>query len=150
MKKANFVIAAIFAAFGVAIIAVALGYPPSNHGVPGPGVFPLIIGGLTIFCSATLAVATARMKREDDVAIKLLSPDALRVYVTMGGLAVYLALMPMIGFVVTTSVMLTLFCKWFSKKAWWVCALIGVVFSVCVFALFGFVLNVPMRFGLLI
>lgn len=150
MKKANYIVAGIFAAFGAVIMTVALGFPPSNHGVPGPGVFPIIIGALTLFCSATLALSTARMKKEDDVPIKLLGPDALRVYVTMGGLVVYLTLMPMLGFVVTTIVMLTLLIKWFSKKAWWLSALIAAIFTVAIFALFGYVLNVPMSFGLLI
>ena len=150
MKKANYVVSGIFALFGAALIAIALGFPPSSHGVPGPGVFPIIVGALTLICSATLALVTTFRMREEDVPLKLLTRDALNVYITMGGLIVYLVLMPMLGFVVTTSVMLTLFIKWFSKKAWWVCALIGVLFSAGVFALFGFVLHVPMRFGLLI
>ncbi|MFA6690250.1 MAG: tripartite tricarboxylate transporter TctB family protein [Sphaerochaetaceae bacterium] len=150
MKKTNFIVSGVFAAFAIIIIVIAAGYPPSNHGVPGPGLFPILIACLILISALTLTIHTIRMPKEKDVAVDLKSRNVLNVYVTMAGLIVYVVLLPKVGFIVTTAVMLTLYIKWFGKYPWWKSLLIGVIFSVAVFLLFGYVLNVPMRFGLLI
>lgn len=150
MKKANFIVSGVFAAFAIVIIAISLGYPPSNHGVPGPGMFPILIAGLILISALTLALLTLRMPKEKDTQIDLKSKNVLNVYITMAGLIVYAITFPLIGFIVTSSIMLTLYIKWFGKRSWWKCILIGVLFSIGIFLLFGSVLNVPMRFGLLI
>ncbi|ADY13544.1 tripartite tricarboxylate transporter TctB family protein [Sphaerochaeta globosa] len=150
MKKANFIVSGVFAAFAIVIIAISLGYPPSNHGVPGPGMFPILIAGLILISALTLALLTLRMPKEKDTEIDLKSKNVLNVYITMAGLIVYAITFPLIGFIVTSSIMLTLYIKWFGKRSWWKCILIGVLFSIGIFLLFGSVLNVPMRFGLLI
>lgn len=150
MKKANYVISGGFTLFALAIIFLSRSYPPSNHGVPGPRMFPLIIATLIILSSAILFFNTLKMKPEDDKAVDLTSKSVLNVYVTIAGLIVYITLLPLLGFISTTSVMLLLFFKWFSSYAWWKCLLISVLFSVGIWLLFGMVLNVPMRYGVLI
>jgi len=150
MKKANFIVSGVFAAFAIFIIAISMGYPPSNHGVPGPGMFPILIASLILISALVLVIQTLRMPKTGDTAIDLKSKNVLNVYITMAGLIVYIVLMPMIGFIVATSIMLVLYIKWFSKRPWWKCILISVVFTIAIFLLFGSVLNVPMRFGLLI
>ncbi len=127
-----------------------MGYPPSNHGVPGPGMFPILIASLILISALVLVIQTLRMPKTGDTAIDLKSKNVLNVYITMTGLIVYIVLMPMIGFIVATSIMLVLYIKWFGKRPWWECILISVVFTIAIFLLFGSVLNVPMRFGLLI
>lgn len=150
MKKANFIVSGVFAVFAIIIIAISLGYPPSNHGVPGPGMFPIIIACLILLSALILVIQTLRMPKERDTSIDLKSKNVLNVYITMAGLVVYVVLLPLVGFIVTTSIMLLLYIKWFSKRSWWKCILISVLFTVGIFMLFGSVLNVPMRFGLLI
>jgi len=150
MKKANFIVSGVFAAFAIVIIAISLGYPPSNHGVPGPGMFPILIAGLILISALTLALLTLRMPKEKDTQIDLKSKNVLNVYITMAGLIVYAITFPLIGFIVTTSIMLVLYIKWFGKRPWWKCILISLLFTIAIFFLFGSVLNVPMRFGLLI
>lgn len=150
MKKANFVVSGIFAAFALVVIFIAKGYPPSNHGVPGPGMFPIIIAVLMLISSIVLFINTLRMPTTGDTEIDLKSRSILNVYVSMGGLILYIVLLPMLGFVSTTSVMLSLFIKWFSKRPWWKSILIAVLFTVGIYLLFGTVLNVPMRFGFIL
>ena len=108
---------------------------------------PLIIA---VIISAALFINTLRMKPEDDVPVDLTSRNVLNVYITIAGLIVYITLLPLLGFITTTSIMLLLFFKWFSKYAWWKCLLISVLFTVGIWLLFGIVLNVPMRYGVLI
>ena len=150
MKKANFIVSGTFTLFAIIIIGISLGYPPSNHGVPGPGMFPIIIASLIIVSAVTLVIQTLRMPKENDSAVDLSSKNVLNVYVSMAGLIVYAVLLPMLGFLSTTTVMLVLFIKWFSKRPWWKSILISVLFTLVIFLLFGSVLNVPMRFGLLL
>ncbi|MFA5448375.1 MAG: tripartite tricarboxylate transporter TctB family protein [Sphaerochaeta sp.] len=150
MKKANFIVSGLFAAFALVVIFIAKGYPPSNHGVPGPGMFPILIASLILISSVILFIFTLRMPQRTDDTIDLKSRSIINVYVTMAGLILYIAVLPLIGFVTSTSIMLILYMKWFSKRPLWKCVLISVLFTVGIFLLFGNVLNVPIRFGLLI
>lgn len=150
MKKANYIVSGMFTLFAILIIVISTGYPPSNHGVPGPGMFPIIIAVLIIVSSATLAVTTLRMPKEQDSTVDLTSKNVLNVYISMAGLLVYFVLLPLVGFLTTTSCMLLLYIRWFSKRPWWKCITISLLFTVAIFLLFGSVLNVPMRFGLLL
>lgn len=150
MRKANFIASGIFTAFALCIIIIASQYPPSNHGVPGPGMFPIIIASLIILSAIALMMVTLKMGKEDDAEVDLKSKNIINVYITMTGLIIYLVLLPMLGFVSTTFVMLLLYIKWYSKRAWWKCIVISLVFTLAIFLLFGTVLNVPMRFGLII
>lgn len=150
MKKANIFIAILFALLGVIIIAISMTYPPSKHGVPGPGVFPIIIGVIILLASATLMIKTVIVSEKIPDIKKIFGSEFFNVFITMGGLVVYLVFMPMIGFIVSTAILLVLFIRWFAKKSWWLSGLIGILFTLGVFALFSLVLNVPMSFGLLI
>ncbi|MDD3903640.1 MAG: tripartite tricarboxylate transporter TctB family protein [Sphaerochaeta sp.] len=150
MRKANFIVAGVFIAFAIAIIAISLGYPPSNHGVPGPGMFPIIIASLIIFSAVVLIIATLKMKESQNTKVDLTSKNVVNVYITMAGLVVYFLLLPNVGFITTTTIMLVLYIKWFSKRPWWKCILISILFTLAIFFLFGSVLNVPMRYGFLI
>ncbi len=150
MRKANFIVSGVFAVFAIVIIAISLTFPPSNHGVPGPGMFPIIIASLILVSALSLAIKTLTMNKEEDTAIDLKSKNILNVYVTMVGMIVYFVLLPLIGFVVTTTVMLILYIKWYGKRSWLKTILIAVIFVLAIFFLFGSVLNVPMRFGILI
>jgi putative tricarboxylic transport membrane protein len=90
------------------------------------------------------------MGKEADTSVDLKSKNVMNVYVTMVGLILYFILLPLVGFVTTSIVMLILYIKWFSKRPWWKTILISVIFVLAIFFLFGSVLNVPMRFGMLI
>jgi len=150
MRKANFIASGVFTAFAIFIITISSKYPPSNHGVPGPGMFPIIIASLIIVSAIALVVVTVKSRAIDDTEVDLKSKNIINVYITMTGLIIYLLLLPIVGFVSTTFVMLLLYVKWFSKRSWWKCIIISLVFTLAIFFLFGTVLNVPMRFGLLI
>ncbi len=150
MRKANFIASGVFIAFAIFIITISSQYPPSNHGVPGPGMFPIIIASLIIVSAIALVVVTVKSSALKDTQVDLKSKNIINVYITMTGLIIYLVLLPLLGFVSTTFVMLLLYLKWYSKRAWWKCVTISLVFTLAIFFLFGTVLNVPIRFGLLI
>jgi putative tricarboxylic transport membrane protein len=105
---------------------------------------------LIIIAALTLFFTTLKMTESQDTAIDLVSPKIMNVYITMVGLIVYVILLPNVGFISTTSVMLYLFIKWFSKRPWWKCIIISLTFTLAIYGLFGSVLNVPMRYGFLV
>ena len=150
MRKANFIVSGVFAAFAIIIITIASQYPPSNHGVPGPGMFPIIIASLILLSAVSLVLVTLKSGSKMDTEIDLKSKNIINVYITMTGLIIYTILLPMVGFVTMTFIMLLLYIKWFSRRAWWKCIGISLVFTLGIFFLFGSVLNVPMRYGFLI
>lgn len=150
MRKANLIASGIFTAFAIFIITLASKYPPSNHGVPGPGMFPIIIASLIIVSAVALVIVTLKAGSKEDAEIDLKSKNIINVYITMTGLIIYTILLPKLGFVSMTFVMLTLYIKWFSKRPWWKCLVISLLFTLTIFFLFGSVLNVPMRFGYII
>ncbi|MDT4762781.1 tripartite tricarboxylate transporter TctB family protein [Sphaerochaeta sp. PS] len=150
MRKANFIVSGVFTAFALLIIALSLTFPPSNHGVPGPGIFPFIIAALIIISAVALLITTLIAGPKLDSKIDLRSKNIINVYITMAGLVVYTVLLPMVGFITTTTVMLYLYIRWFSKRSWWKCAVISLLFTLAIYFLFGLVLNVPMRFGLVL
>lgn len=150
MKKGNFVAAAIGFVFGVFVLIEAFLLPKGTNGVPGPGLFPIIISAIMILSSVALFLRSLKMKAEEDIEIHPFSDDSKRVYLVMAVLLVYLVVMPYVGFCVTTFVLMSALVKWFSAKKIVPCLLISAVVTAAVYLIFSKVLNVPLDFGLLI
>lgn len=150
MKKGNFITAGVFALFAVLVILQSMSFPAGKDGIPGPGFFPIAIAILMLLAAASLTITTLRMKPEEDTAIGMLSDDNKRVYVCMAILVLYLLVMPYVGFCTTSFVLLFGLIKWFGNYRLPSCALLSAAVVVPLFLVFSYVLNVPLRFGLLI
>lgn len=151
MKKANFIMSAIFGVLGLAIIIIAFGYPKASDygtGVPGPGLWPIVISCVMLFCSGLLVLKSLKMQPEDDKPVVLWSVGSRRVYICMVILMVYTLLLKPIGFIIDTFALEFIFLQWFAKKKWYKTALISAVITMSVYCVFKFVLNVSMGFGL--
>ncbi len=152
MKKGNLVLAAVCAVLGVGIIAVALGYPKAadyGTGVPGPGLWPIVISIVLLACTALLLLKTLRMSPEKDTKIELWTTGTRRVYVTMGILVVYLIVLPFLGFIISTFVLELIFLQWFAKKNPIITVVISAAITMVVYCAFRFLLNVPVNtFGI--
>lgn len=150
MKKASIVAAILSFAFGIFIMAIAMTFPKSSNGVPGPGMFPIIIALIIMISSIAVLINSLKIKENNDKEIKFLSADSKRAYITMAILVVYLIVMPLVGFCVSTFCLMFAMIKWFSKKNIIHCALISLIITVVIFFIFNKLLNVPLHFGLLI
>lgn len=152
MKKGNLVLAAVCAVLGVGIIAVALGYPKAadyGTGVPGPGLWPIVISIVLLGCTALLLLKTLKMSPEKDTKIELWTTGTRRVYVTMGILVVYLIVLPFLGFIISTFVLELIFIQWFAKKNPIITVVIAAAITMVVYCAFRFLLNVPVNtFGI--
>lgn len=152
MKKGNLVLSAVCAVLGVGIIAVALGYPKAadyGTGVPGPGLWPIVISIVLLACTALLLLKTLRMSPEKDTKIELWTTGTRRVYITMGILLVYLIVLPFLGFIISTFVLELIFIQWFAKKNPIITVVIAAAITMVVYCAFRFLLNVPVNtFGI--
>lgn len=152
MKKINFIFAGICAALGVIIIAVASTYPTAadyGTGVPGPGLWPIVISVILLLCAAFLIVKSLKLKPEQDTKVELMNEGSRRVYVTIAILFGYLLVLEFLGFIIATTVMEFVFIQWFAKKKPWITLLISAVVTLVIYAVFQYVLSVPVgSFGI--
>ena len=149
MKKANIVTGLIVIVAALAVIAYTyFTFPGSVKGVPGPGVFPILIAAMMLCCGVIVLVDALRSGSEE--AIVLLDKDNIRVYITMGILVVYVLMIQMLGFVVSSTIFMTGMIRWFSGRKIPYCAAWGLGLSAVVYCAFTYMLKVSLNFGLLI
>lgn len=152
MKKINLVVAAVCAILGITVIAIASGYPTAEFygtGAPGPGLWPICIAGVLLFCSVILVVRTLRMKPEDNEPVAIWGEGPIRAYLSMIAMIVYVIILPILGFLPTTFVMMTGFVKWFSRGKLSKSVIISLIVTFAVYFVFKSFLNVPIDFGLI-
>ncbi|MDR1533751.1 MAG: tripartite tricarboxylate transporter TctB family protein [Planctomycetota bacterium] len=149
MKKGNLIAAAAFAALAAFIIWESREFPASKGNVPGPAVFPVAIAVLMLLSAAALAFTTLCRFSGEERKLDLLRPDCLRVYLCMGVLMIYAALVPLIGFLTLSVPTLIVFIRWFGGYRLRVCALSSLAVNGVIYLVFSELLHVPFRFGFL-
>ena len=153
MKKMNLIFAAICAAIGILLIALAAGYPTAadyGTGVPGPGLWPIVISAVMLAMAALLVIKSVKLPADKDVAVPMWNEGTKRVYITMGILFAYVAVLEFLGFIIATTVMEAIFLHWFAKKKPWITAVLALVITLVIYCVFQYVLNVPVgSFGIL-
>jgi Tripartite tricarboxylate transporter TctB family. len=149
MKKGNYIAAALFAALAGYVIWECSGFPPSKGGVPGPGIFPIIIAIIMLMASISLIMTTLRMRPEEDKPLNLASVGNKRVYLTMIVMIAYLLILPEVGFVATSAILMFALVQWFGRYSFIKCALWSLGIPCIIYFVFSEVLLVPFRFGFL-
>ena len=79
--------------------------------------------------------------------IDVWSAGPKRVYLYMAILIVYVFLLPTTGFIPVTIVMMFVFVQWFAKYKWYTTLGISVLVTILIYAVFRFLLDVPIDFG---
>ena len=148
MKKGNLAAAAFFAALAIFVFWEIRGFPGGRKGVPGPAVFPEIIAVLMLMACISLVITTVRMTPEEDRPLRLLSNDSMRVYLSMVILVAYIILIPILGFCISSTLMLFGFIMWFGRYSFPVCLVTSGAITGIIFFVFSEILNVPFRFGM--
>ena len=148
MKSANIVASLGFIAFAIIVIAYThTVFPSGSHGVPGPGVFPIMVSSVMLLAGLTILFNHLRLKESEP--ILWFQKDSIRVYITMGIMIVYAFLTPIVGFFVTTFIFLVLIIKWFSKRSVLYSSAYALGITGFVYVSFSIILRVPLRFGFL-
>lgn len=149
MKKGNLIFTGIFSLLAVLVIFVSSSYPKGQDGIPGPGFFPILIAILMLLGCASLLITSLKMDEQEDISLELSSKDNRRVYLTMAILVAYVAVMPVVGFCLTSFLFLSGMIRWFGKYSMGKCCMISAVIVALIYGIFGMVLHVSLRFGLL-
>ena len=153
MKKINLIFSGICAAIGIFLIVLAAGYPTAadyGTGVPGPGLWPIVISAFMLALAALLVMKTIKMPAEKNVDVPMWNEGTKRVYITMGILFAYTLVLEFLGFIIATTIMEAIFIQWFAKKKPWITAIISLVVTLVIYVVFQYVLNVPVgSFGIL-
>ncbi|WP_428770856.1 tripartite tricarboxylate transporter TctB family protein [Treponema sp. HNW] len=150
MKKADLITGSVFAFFSLLVISASYRFPVAKDGVPGPGTWPIIIAAVMLFASILIIVQGLKNAQTEDKAVDIASADSIRVYVSMVSLIAYLLLMNVLGFVISTIIMLFLFIKRLGNYKWHKTLFVSAVVTAVVYGVFKYVLKVPFRFGFLL
>ena len=152
MKKINLIFSGICAAIGIFLIVLAAGYPTAadyGTGVPGPGLWPIVISAFMLALAALLVMKTIKMPAEKNVDVPMWNEGTKRVYITMGILFAYTLVLQFLGFIIATTIMEAVFIQWFAKKKPWLTAVFAVGITLVIYLVFQYVLNVPVgSFGI--
>ncbi len=112
MKKNDIVFGAIFAALGIFIFTQTLFYPSLEKGHPGPGLFPNLLAVLFIIFGGILILKARKPPapgEEEPV------PSARRkvsnAFLVLGVVVVYVAVVDLLGFLVTSAILLFILMK---------------------------------------
>ena len=147
MRKAHLISSIIFILLSVVILYFSNELPSSRRGIPGPAVWPIIISCAMLTSGLFFFIKTLRSEDREDLI--LFNKNNIRVYVTMGVLVLYFFCMNLIGFVVSSLVLMFGLFTWYghfslANRLLFSCAIVGIVYCV-----FNYALNVPFRFGIL-
>jgi putative tricarboxylic transport membrane protein len=152
MKKMNLIFSGICAAIGVFLIVLAAGYPTAadyGTGVPGPGLWPIVISAVMLAMAALLVMKSVKMPAEKNVDVPMWNEGTKRVYITMAILFVYCLALEFLGFLISTVILEFFFIQWFAKKKPWLTAIFAVGITLVIYLVFQYVLNVPVgSFGI--
>lgn len=153
MKKINLIFSGICAVIGILLIVLAAGYPTAadyGTGVPGPGLWPIVISAFMLTLAALLVMKSIKMPAEKNVDVPMWNEGTKRVYITIGILFAYTLVLEFLGFIIATTIMEAIFIQWFAKKKPWITAIISLVVTLVIYVVFQYVLNVPVgSFGIL-
>lgn len=151
--------ALILLAFAGGYIWGGLSLPPhySYQGVPGPSVFPTLLGITMGLLAAWLLVFPEESSPEESSRVETtLTRAALRerlwaswrFYLMWSLLISYAFLMPNVGFWLSSTLLLILFILLLGEKRWYVAIFVAVFFTTALYFLFVKVLQVSLPAGI--
>lgn len=149
MKKIANVIACFFIAVSVYAYAAAGSFPPGSNGALGPGFFPRVLAVLVVFLSV-LELAGSRKAQvpEGQEEVTLFKKENLNVWISLGGVIVYIWSLKVIGFKIMTPVYLFSMLLFFKVKNKFVLAGVPVGVTVSLYFIFSVLLHVQLPRGL--
>jgi putative tricarboxylic transport membrane protein len=128
---------------------VKLGIGPVNN--PGPGFFPLVIGGVLSLLSITLFIRTlwADIGRESKITFWKEKRSWEKVLFSLLALIFYLIFLNYLGYLLTTFLFIIYLLKFIGKKGWLTSVLMAILIAASSYALFQMGLGVSLPKGLI-
>lgn len=149
MRKSNIIASVAFVIFALVVIGYTQStFPAGRHGVPGPGIFPILVSIIMVL--AGLVIILHYIRNKENTPIAWLEDGTKRAYMAIGVMTAYVILAPIVGFFTTTFAFLILTVKWFSKKGWIYTLVVSALVVAFIYVSFSVVLRVPLQFGFII
>lgn len=122
----------------------AYNMPRGDLASPGPGMFPLGVGGLWVIASVVVAIE-AIVSEQDAGSLGLPRGYELRqVLIFMGTLVAFIAVLPLLGFVISASLYAAGCLKSLGSYSWLRAGAYGVTMGIGTTLLFGQILAMPL------
>ncbi|QGU94723.1 hypothetical protein GOM49_06085 [Clostridium bovifaecis] len=148
MKKADIISAILFLIFAALVIISTSQFPDfSGEGVTGPDFFPRVLGIILIVLSILLFINAILSK--DNGKTGLFDKAAIRAYITIGAVLIYVVLMNILGFIIVNFLFLFGLIRYYGLKNYLKVALTSVVGTAGIYCIFKILLAVPLPTGLL-
>lgn len=149
--------AATFIAVGVGYEMMALSMPLGGFGSPGPGLFPVIVGGVLILTSVACLIQNVVSAEPpapllDDAGGPPLvrgKGSALKAWLLIGSLILYVIALKPLGFPVALTLLLLASIRLFGYRNWPRAAALAVFMTVLAYIAFIVWLKVPLPLGIL-
>ncbi len=147
--------AAVFLAVGVGYEAMALSMPLGGFGSPGPGLFPMLVGGALIATAAACLVqnlcsaapAAASIDQSDQAAEGRIEHG--KAWLLVAALILYVAALKPIGFPVALTLLLMASVRIFGYANWLRNFAMSLLMTIIAYVVFIVWLKVPLPLGIL-
>ena len=125
----------------------------SLPGVPGPTVFPIILGTAMAAAALWLLILPGQPDKEKKESSETVGRPRFRknwrFYLMWALLIAYVLLLPQLGFIICSVVLLAAFFFLLGEKRWHLAIAIAVVFSLGIYFLFAKALQINLPMGIL-
>ena len=149
MKKNDVIFGGIFVALGIFILTQTFSYPSLEKGHPGPGLFPNLLALLFIIFSGVL-ILKARRPSPQTEEISETSSGSRKVsnaFFVLGVVALFVAIVNSVGFLVTSGVLLFVLMKKLGVSIL-KSAIATVLVTLFINLMFSKILRVPLPLGI--
>jgi hypothetical protein len=147
--------AGAFLAFGIGYEAMALSMPLGGFGSPGPGLFPVIVGGALILTAGACLVQNLVSSAPPAVAIdEAAAPvratvEPHKAWLLIAALILYVIALKPVGFPVALTLLLMASVRIFGYVRWLRNLALSLVMTVIAYVVFIVWLKVPLPLGIL-
>jgi putative tricarboxylic transport membrane protein len=148
MKKFDTISGLFLLILSIIICTASLRLHVGTFRAPGPGLFPLVTGGvLAVF--SVLILLEARKKAEGLIPFWTPGADIKAIFLSFLVILIYALLLERLGFLASTLVFFLLISRFVSGHRWATAVLFAVVASVATYSVFKFLLRSPLPPGIL-
>ena len=118
-----------------------------SHGQPGPGLFPFVAGA-TMLSALTILAAGVLYERRPTVEFSLAGGELRKVVAVVGVMALWIIVMPWLGYVVVTFAGVIALARLFGLRGWREALLLAVFTSLAVYVMFDWLLYLDLPRGI--
>lgn len=135
-----------FLLFSLVVCYESFRLPIGRFGKPGPGFFPLLLG-IILGVLSLIFLLTHIFGRHQTIAPSSFPRKGKQVLLTLGALILYSALLPFLGYLVSTFVLVFyLLCLTYTQRLL-ICGILSILISIASYVGFQTILNIQLPHG---